>query len=856
MSTSPSPLGRRLDGLLQPRSIAVVGASTTPNKLGYIAIRNLLLNNYSGPVFPINPRHAAVSGLLCYPNVQALPMVPDLAIICTPAPSVPALVRALADFGCKNVVITSGGMGESMCDGSVGAPGAAAEATKAEQHGPGSLLQQVLAVAQPARMRILGPDSIGLIVPRLGLNASVAHLHPQAGTTAVVFQSSALCAGILDWAHAHGIGFSIMLSLGRAAGVDAAQIIDFLDRDPHTQAILLHIDSVTRARAFLSAARGAARAKPLIIMRSSGTPYGSVLRPGAPGAQGVGRSDLVWDAAVRRAGCLRVSRIAELFDALQTLTCFRGSTQLGERVAILSNGVGPAVIAADELYRQSGTLATLQPPTLAALSALSPLEYLGNPVALRDDASTPSYARALKLLLSDAGVDVVIALLMPSAMAAGPATAAAVLEAIKECKSKKVLTVWLGGENAAAARRVFTPHAIAIYESPESAVQAYCHLLEFQRNQHQLMETPTSVSDVIPADGPERARAMVEHVLSRDGALKPEEAVSLLACFGLPVCDRLADAASPDSMSLRGSVDRSVTVRVACDPLFGTCIIVGQEQHTFSSHLVAALPPLNSTLARDALSRVYVSRLFDQDVLQQINTILVQVSQMVVAVPDVTEALLVLSISAEGTVCVACCSLTLEQAPAGLSRLAICPYPREEEEVIEVKGGLRLFVRPIRPEDEAMHIRYFKALSAEDVYFRFASYIKEATHAQIARLTQLDYNKEMAFVAVLDTHRTEEVGVVRVLIDCDTNCAEFAVSVRSDMKHHGIGKALMRKVIAYCRSRQVSSVVGFILADNAAMLALARSLGFVLHREVEDDMVRVVLPLGIERSTSQPMFYC
>ncbi|MCX5739937.1 MAG: bifunctional acetate--CoA ligase family protein/GNAT family N-acetyltransferase, partial [Proteobacteria bacterium] len=862
-------------------------ASDRPGSVGGVVLRNLLRGGFAGPVMPVNPKHQALAGVLAYPDVKSLPKPADLAVICTPARAVPGLIAALGAAGTRAAVVLSAGLAQLHDGAGV------------------SLEQRLLEAAKPHGLRVLGPNCLGLGVPGIGLNATFANIDALPGDLAFVSQSGAVCTVALDWACGSQIGFSHFVSLGDSADVDAADLLDWLGADANTRAILLYLESTGRARKFLSAARAAARNKPVIAIKAGRVAEGAHAATSHTGA--LAGADDVCDAALRRAGIVRVDRIDELFDAAETLA--RSRPLRGDRVAILTNGGGLGVLAADRVAASGGRLAALADATLAALDAALPASWShGNPIDIVGDAPAARYAAALRALLDDPGIDVVFVVHAPTALANG-ADAARVVGAVlaEHAHEARVLTSWPGRVSAEPARRILRDAGVATYDTPEDAIAAFARMLAHRRNQELLMEVPPSQPiDFTPDIA--AARQPIDAALAAGRSLLSEpEAKAVLAAFGVPVVEteiaRDADEAvaiacrlglpvalkilSPDvthksdvggvTLDLEtpeGVADaaramrarlfahrpdarpggftvqrmarrpgaRELIVGAACDPAFGPFVLFGHGGTAAQviGDRAVALPPLNASLARELVSRTRVAKLLDgyrnhppADLDAVCNT-LVQVAQILVDLPEVVELDLNPLLADEHGVLALDARIRIEAVAAGrgaraaIERLAIRPYPRELEETVALRDGSRVLMRPIRPEDEPAHQAMFASLAPEDVRFRFFNMVRELPHSQMARYTQIDYDRELAFVAVAvgPSATNETLGVVRGIFDPDNVRAEFAILVRSDQKGRGLGYALLDKLVRHCRARGAREVVGQVLPDNRAMLELAHELGF------------------------------
>ena len=888
---------RSLKPLLHPQSVAVVGASTKPKSIGWVVMRNLLREEFAGPVMPVTPEHPSVAGVLAYPDVSCLPQPPDLALICSPPETVPRVLETLGKRGTPAACIMSQGL------------------HRARTPEGDSALERTLAVARAHDMRILGGGSMGILVPGIGLNASFAHRGALPGKLAFVSQSGALCTAVLDWARPREIGFSHFIHLGDTDGVGFGDVLDYLGSDPSTRAILLYIETIQQRRNFMSAARAAARNKPVLAIKAGRSMEGG--RAAASHTGVLAGSDLVFDAALRRAGMLRVRDIDEIFGAVETLA--RARPVKGRRLAILTNGGGIGVLAADDLAELNGELAALPEEVIARLdSVLPPTWSHGNPVDIAGDADGERYVKALTILIESKVVDSILVMHAPSAISDPSEVAAAVIRWCKDRPRANIMTCWVGSEAVEHARHLFSGAGIPAYDTPRAAIQALMHLIEYRRNQTLLMEVPASApADFVPDTA--RARALIDRALAEGGGtLNEPEAKAVLEAYGIPavetrVATTPAEAAeiaatmkgrlalkilSPDIvhksdvggvvLNLPGPAEvekaaremlerviqispgaritgftvqtmarrpgaQELIVGVATDPVFGPVIMFGQGGIAVEviADRAMALPPLNTTLANELISRTRVSRLLEgyrgrpPADREAIARSLVHLSQLVVDFPEIVELDINPLFADSKGVLALDAHITVAPARPGTEHLAIRPYPKELEELFALPDGQRALLRPIRPEDEPNHHVFISRLTPEDIRFRFFGLVHELPHSEMARLTQIDYDREMAFLAEIagGSEGRETVGVVRTVTDPDNDKAEFAIVVRSDLKGSGLGKRLLTKMIAYCRSRGTKVIAGQVLKDNPRMLAFVQHLGFVPTRTVDGDIVEVELDL-------------
>jgi acetyltransferase len=888
---------RHLDRLFAPRSVAVLGASDRNGSVGATVWRNLL-RGFRGRLLPVNPRLELLDGLVCHRQVGDLPEAPDLAVICTPAATVPGLIAELGARGTRAAVVVTAGLTPA-------------------------LKQAMLDAARPHTLRILGPNCIGMLVPHLGLNASFAHAHAAPGPIAFVSQSGALVTAMLDWANSRQIGFSHFVSLGEHADVDFGDMLDFLASDPHTRAILMYVESIESPRKFMSAARAAARNKPVIVVKAGRSAQGQQAAASHTGA--LAGSDEVFDAAIARAGMLRVHTLEDLFMAAELLARFRDNRS--ERLIVLTNGGGAGVMAADAAAEAGVELSALRPATVAALDAVLPRHWSrANPVDIIGDAPAQRYVAALQVLLREERESAILFVQAPTAIVSSTDVAEALAPLASE-QPPRVLGSWLGHGAVAQARQRFREAGIPDYDTPEAAVRAFSFLQQYRRHQAELMETPAALGDGAAFDLP-GIRALVDGVRSEGRAwLTEPEAKALLACAGIPVTPTRVVAPDPQAaaeaaealgypvvlkvlshdithksdvggvqlnlhsaaevaqaavamlqrvarqrpearlqgLTVQAMVQRrhahELIVGASTDPLFGPVILFGQGGTAVEvvADRALALPPLNSTLAQALVQRTRVSKLLhgyrDVPAADQgaVVSALVAVSRLLAEVPEIAELdINPLVVNHEGAVALDARVRVCASGPAGAARFAIRPYPQELIEAHTLRDGSTLILRPIRPEDEAQHLAFLAQVDPNDIRMRIFYSRRHIEHSELARLTQIDYEREMAFVATraLPEGGEETLGAVRGICDPDNDAAEFGVLVRSDLKGLGLGRLLMDKLIRYLRDHGTQRVVGTVLRENTGMLALAQRLGFGVSAHPEDRDLRLV-ELGLSSAASR-----
>lgn len=873
---------RNLDAIFRPKSVALIGASNRPNSVGGVIANNLRAGGFEGPILPVNPKHQAVAGILAYPDVASLPLTPDLAVICTPAGTVPQLIAELGARGTKGAIVISAGFGEST--------GAAGR----------SLQQAMLDAAKPHLMRVVGPNCVGVLSTPSKLNASFAQTTPCSGKVAFVSQSGAMLTTVLDWAASRGIGFSHLVSLGDMADVDFGDMLDYLASDEQTSAILLYIEAVTHARKFMSAARAASRLKPVIAIKAGR--HAAAAKAASSHTGALAGIDSVYDAAFRRAGILRAYDVDEVFDAVETLS-YRPPAS-GDRLTILTNGGGIGVLATDALAAQGGKLASLSDMVMEQLNTVLPATWShGNPVDIIGDADAQRYEKTLQILNASADQDAILVLNCPTAVGDSVGAARSVAAIAKTAKVP-VLASWLGARSAAEVRSVFASANVPAYDTPEKATRAFMHMVRYHRSQELLLEAPPAAS-CAPQVDKARARAILS---GARGWLPGSAAQDLLSCYGVPFV-RTAQAKSPeDAARLAADIGGPVALKIvspdithkseaggvalslsgagavlgaarqmmshiaatqpkarldgllvqemaqrprayelivgmAVDRTFGPFLLFGQGGTAVEviDDKAVGLPPLNLKLAREMMSRTRIERQLrgyrdrpavDLDAVAQT---LVALSQLVCDFPEIAEIDINPLLADERGVLAVDARIRIGTEPPVPDRLAIRPYPAELSRQEDVPGVGTFQLRPIRPEDAAAVERLIGRLTPDDIHRRFFSSLKMLSPSVLARLTQIDYDREMALVLFDKDNEIAAIG--RIAADPDNTQAEFALLVRSDLQRHGLGTLVMHRLYEYARARGIKELWGDILSENGSMVALCRTMGCKIARSPRDATV-------------------
>ncbi len=884
-----------LDPIFHPETVAVVGASVKPGSVGSIIMRNLTENAFNGVVYPVNPKRRAVHGIHCYPTLADVPEPIDLAVIATPAATVPGLMEQCVQQGVKGAIIISAGFSE------LGEEGRA--------------LEQRIADIARGHLRIIGPNCLGVIHPPYGLNASFAASMPKPGHIALLSQSGAICTSILDWAREVNVGFSSFISVGSMVDVDFGDLIDYFGEDPRTRSLILYMESIGDVRRFLSAARAVARTKPIIVVKAGRHEAGA--RAAASHTGALAGADAVFDAAFRRAGVLRVTTISELFNMAEILAT--QSAPRGPSLAIITNAGGPGVMATDALMLQGGQLAELTPETMDALNAaLPPYWSRSNPIDILGDANPERYRTAVDICIRDPAVDGLLVLLTPQAMT-DPTETARQLLPFARAHNKPILTSWMGGTEVQEGRRILNMADFPTFSSPEEAIQSFLHMVQYRRNQELLYETP----EALPGDwapDTERVQKTIDAVTREKRLLLTEdEAKDMLAAYGIPVTRtipcRSADEAVAaareigypvvlkllsktithktdvggvrlnlaDESAVRGAftaiqarleqLGRSdefegVTVQPmitakgyeliigsSVDRQFGPVILFGAGGvlvEIFKDRALA-LPPLNRALARRLMERTRIyealrgARGIAVD-LEALETLLVRFSQLVADFREIAEIdINPLLSSSEGVIALDARVLLAspEALAKGPPRLAIMPYPNKYTAPFELKDGRRILVRAIRPEDEPLIVEFHAGHSERTLRMRFFGMVRVLTRENLIRLCHLDYDRELALVGIHhdENHKPHIVGVSRYYLRPELGIAEFALVVGDAWQRQGIGRHLMERLIEVARDRGVKQLSGQVLADNDPMLKLLTQLGFRVEPTQDPAVVRAILDL-------------
>jgi acyl-CoA synthetase (NDP forming)/RimJ/RimL family protein N-acetyltransferase len=837
---------RYMKRFFEPRSIAVIGASERELSLGGTVLRNLQASGFAGDLLAVNPRGAdRVLGVHRYESVAALPAVPDLAIVCTSPARIPAIVDELGRKEVRAVMIVMGGLSTPVADGRdlLGHRVEQGQNLLSLHLEDGKTLKEATwEAARAYDMRIMGPNCIGALVPRHRLNASYAPELPRDGSVAFVGQSGVLALAIMDWARGRDIGFSHVTTLGDSLDVNIADVVEYLADDHRTHSILLHVERLDAGARLVSALRAAARNKLVIAMKSRR--LSDAQAPGEESAPALADCDVVYDAVFSRAGVLRVRRSDELFNALESLSRMRRLN--GERLAVFCNGPGPALLATDHLVRNGGRLAGLGQETVAALQrSLPPVAGSGNPVDISAAATSEHFATVLDILESDGDVDAILAIHVPTLLAPSQETAAAIAAVAKQ-SSKPVLTCWMGDHSARSGRSALDEAGVPTFDSPEQAVDVFMYMRNHLRNQQALDQVPRPIAASRPSIDPGAIWALVGRAreTQRD-SLDAGESLRVLEVAGIP---RHADV-DGENANAGDSID--FAMGITRDPVFGPVLYFGAGETPdgpFSERQVG-LPPLNLNLARIMIESTQACRALAElgldaaRVQDRLEEYLVQLGQLAVDVPVIAELAIYPLTVDRHSLRVGAARITLGKR----RETAIQPYPEELSEVVTLpKSGRRVELRPIRAEDAPAHAAFALRLSPRTIRMRFFGPKSSMTQHELAQFTQIDYAREMAFIASEPNPdgESQTLGVVRTWTDPDNISAEFAVLIDDSMRGEGLGYRLMQKIIDYTRSRSTLEIRGTVLPENLPMLHLADKLGFRTDYSPEEEAQLVRLRLN------------
>jgi acetyltransferase len=891
-----------LDKIFNPKSIAVVGGSDEEGTVGYALMKNLTELGFNGKVYPVNIHKTEILGLKAYESVSELPETVDLAIIATPAKTVPDVVEQCGKAGIMGIIIISAGFKE------VGAEGKALE-------------EKIVELKRKYNLRIVGPNCLGIIRPSTNLNATFANKMPKPGNIAFISQSGALGTAILDWATHENIGFSNFVSVGSMIDVDFGDLIDFFGTDLKTRSILMYIEGITDARKFMSAARHFARTKPIIVVKAG--KFSESAKAAASHTGSLTGDDMIYDAAFKRAGIVRVEEIADLFNSAEVL----GMQPLpkGPNLAIITNAGGPGVMATDALIARGGTLAKLGQKTMDTLNSILPHYWSqANPVDILGDANAERYKVVIEACFKDENVDGLLIIYTPQGVAEPSKIAQNIVEISKaKAGQKTILSSFMGYETTEEANRILTENSIPTYSTPEQAVATYMYMYQYERNLELLYETPEELPvDSVP---PKRPLFVIMRNAAKENReiLTETEAKQLLEYYTIPTVKTLIAKTADEAANLARQIGYPVVLKILSpqivhkteaggvilditseaelrkafdqimqrakeynptaeiegitvqpmikkqgyevilgakmDPLFGPVILFGMGGIGVElfKDVAIGLPPLNQTLALRIMEETKVFQLLKgyrkmpAANLKLLEELIVLFSQMLVDFPQLKEVDInpLFVNEKEALALDARIVIDKERVFAKVEphqHLVISPYPKKYETLWRLRDGRSVLLRPIKPEDEPMWLEMFQNFSEESIRYRFFQIIKDTPHEVRVRYCNIDYDRELGLVAeMIEEGRRKILGVVRLIIEPDGKTGEIAFIIADPWQGLGLGSKMLDFMIEICKDKKLDTIYGIMLPDNYRAINLMKKMGFTIDR-VDQDTVKGTLNLKEE----------
>jgi len=883
-----------LDLFFKPNSVAVIGASEKSGSIGGAIFRNLQRGGFPGPIYPVHPNYSRIGGVPVSASVRDIAAPVDLAIIATPISTVPDLIDSLADVQIGAAVVISAGGRET------GEKGRGIEA-------------QIKAKAISHQIRILGPNCLGLMVPGYHTNASFAADMPLGGKLAFVSQSGAICTAILDLAFKERIGFSHFVSLGSMADVDFGDMIDYLGYRSSVDSILLYVESLTHVRKFMSAARSVSHTKPIIVLKAGKSSAGAKAAASHTGA--LAGEDDVYDAAFKRAGIIRVGSFQDLFDCAE-LVAKQPLTQ-GTRLGIISNGGGPAVMAADAMALKDSEPEPLTEKTRESLDGLLPRFWnRNNPIDILGDATAKRYSDVIQTCVASKNFDGILVMFVPQAVVTAEAVADAMIEAQKKTKIP-LIACWMGGRDVAPAIERLNLSGIPTYDTPERAVRAFGFLVQYVRNLELLQEVPERFLRELEFDTEKLRKLVHEGMTDKEGFLTEVASKTILETYGINVSHTIVASHARDVSHLSREVGFPVVMKIvspdithktevngirldirsepearhAFDEIMATVktkrpdariegvaiqpyvinpdveLLLGAKRDpSFGPVLLFGLGGIYTEVIRDRsiglppLNRLLIKRLMQETraykLLQGyrgrpaadmalIEEMIVRLSQLLIDVPEIKEADLNPVVVKDGLPIAvdARISLSISPQPSPM-HLVISPYPTQYEHRVVTKSGIQLFIRPIRPEDGSLFVELFSRMSAASLYYRFCRSIKVLTPEMLYRLTQIDYDRELALVAIADeAGENRIIGAARIINGVDGTKAEFSIMIADAWQGKGIGVKLLEDLIRSGRDRRLEKIWGYVLPENRNMLKLGKKVGFASRYDSDVGMTVLTIDL-------------
>ncbi len=892
-----------LDKVFNPQSVAIVGASDVEGSVGYAIVKNFTQTGYTGKIYFVNIRKPEILGVKTYSSVDQISEPVDLAIIATPAKTVPDVMEECGKAQVKGVIIVSAGFKETGSAGKV-------------------LEEKISQAAKKYGIRVIGPNCIGIIRPRNNLNATFLDKMPKPGNVAFLSQSGALGSAILDWAIHENIGFSNFVSVGSMIDVDFGDLIDYFGSDPKTKSILMYVEGITEARKFMSAARHFARTKPIIVVKSG--KFSESAKAAASHTGSLSGEDDIYDAAFKRAGIVRVSEIADLFNAAEVL----GTQPLpkGPRLAIITNAGGPGVMATDALIAQSGKLAKVSQKTLDSLNAvLPPFWSHGNPIDVLGDAKSDRYKAAVEACLNDEGIDGILIVFTQQAVSESVEIAKSIVELVrgKSYQNKTILTSFMGFGAVQEANSILNANNIPTYSTPEAAVRTYMYMYNYQRNIDLLYETPEEMPvDAAPPKRPilatiRNAAFEDREILTEDEAKRilkyynfpvvktavantVDEAVAFAQDMGFPVVLKIlspqiihksdaggvilnvntpsqvreafeiliqrATAYNPSAQIIGVTVQpmiakkgQEIIIGGKTDPVFGPVILFGMGGvgvELFKDYSIG-LPPLNTTLAHRMMEETKVYQLLKgwrnapSVDLKKLDETILMFSQLLTDFPQIKEIDINPLLISEKEAIILDARIVINKDKVCKKfepheHMVISPYPKKYETLWLLKNGQEVLLRPIKPEDEHMWLGMFQSFSEESIRYRFFQMLKDTPHEVRVRYCNIDYDREVAIVAeVVENGNRKILGVSRISIEPDQKNSEMAFIVSDYWQGLGLGTKMVDYVLDIAKEKGLESVYAIMLQDNYRALSLTKKMGFGIEY-LSDGTVKATLNLKEE----------
>jgi acetyltransferase len=902
-TSQTEPPTRDLDVFMRPKAVAVIGATEKAGAVGRTILWNMISSPFGGTVYPINPKRPSILGIKAYPSLEHVPDQVDLAVIVTPAETVPGVIHECAEHGVKGAIVISAGFKE------------------AGQRGV-ELEQAVLAEARRGKMRVVGPNCLGIMSPLNGFNATFAHAIARPGTVGFISQSGALCTAILDWSLREQVGFSAFVSVGSMMDVGWGDLIDYLGDDDNTRSIVIYMESVGDARKFLSAAREVALNKPIIVIKAGRTQQAAKAAASHTGS--LAGSDEVLEAAFRRVGILRVNNISDVFYMTEVLA--HQPRPKGPRLTILTNAGGPGVLATDSLLGAGGELAAISPATMEKLNQVLPPHWShNNPIDIIGDAGPERYRKAVEIVARDPDSDGLLVIMTPQGMT-DPTTIAQELKPYAKLPGKPILASWMGGSEVAGGEAVLNSAGIPTFPFPDTAAKVFHYMWRYSYNLRGLYETPTLADDDEERENHSAATRIIEEVRASGRTILTEaESKRVLQAYGLPVVETRIAPTEDEAVAAADAIDYPVVLKLnsatithktdvggvrlnladetavrdafraiqkavtrkvgaehfggvsvqpmiaskdgyelivgsSLDPQFGPVLLFGtggQLVEVFQDSALG-LPPLNSTLARRMMEQTRIFTALEgvrgrKPVnLAKLEQLLVRFSQLVVEQPLIKEIDINPLLATPDRLMALDARVVLHAKEVDVSTLprpAIRPYPRQYTKTVQLEDGSELTLRPIRPEDEPQIVKFHYTLSEHSVFMRYFHWMKleqRTAHERLTRMCFIDYDRQMAFVAMRTNPKTGEneiTGVGRLVEMHTPGTAELAVIVSDAFQRRGIGALLMAQMIEFAKAEKVERIVATVLFENRPMRKLFERFGFSVRQGEDRETLEVELEL-------------